>query len=153
MDPAEFIGLAVKLSNCQQEAELRTAVGRAYYGAFHSARDLLEECGIRFPPKELFGAAIHTKVRYCLSNGDNKDAAIAANRLGALRSQRNYADYDMKGDRFSLLNAKHVRACTQMAIEIVDALQRCRSDDALPEFREKVRAYARDVLRLPVQGE
>lgn len=53
MNPADFIALAVKLSNSQEEADLRTAVSRAYYGAFHSARQLLEECGIGFPRRTL----------------------------------------------------------------------------------------------------
>lgn len=153
MNPADFIALAVKLSNSQQEVDLRTAVSRAYYGAFHSARELLEECGIGFPAKEAFGAAIHTKVRYCLANAGNTDARKATNKLGALRSQRNSADYDLKSDHFSVSHGNAVKVNVRIAIEIVDALQRCRGEIALPDFREKVRAYARDVLRLPVQGE
>lgn len=47
MNPASFISLAVKLSNGRQEAELRTPVSRADYGAFHSARELLEDCYAR----------------------------------------------------------------------------------------------------------
>ena len=96
MDPADFISLAIKLSNSRQESELRTAVGRAYYGAFHAARELLEECGIRFPRAELFGADIHRKVRFCLDRADNEDAALVVIRLSSLREQRNYADYDLK---------------------------------------------------------
>jgi hypothetical protein len=55
MNSADFISLAIKLSNSQQEVELRTAVSRAFYGAFHSVRELLEECGIAFPARELLG--------------------------------------------------------------------------------------------------
>lgn len=152
MNPADFISLAIKLSNSQQEAELRTAVSRAYYGAFHAARELLEECGIRFPPKQLFGADVHRKVRYCLANANNKDSMLAADRLHSLRWKRNGADYDLKTVDFSVSNLKNVIACRQLAIEIADALQRCRSVQALPDFRQKARAYARDVLRLPVES-
>ncbi|HEX7380161.1 MAG TPA: hypothetical protein VF278_23775, partial [Pirellulales bacterium] len=74
MSPNDFVSLAVKLSNSAHEAELRTAVSRAYYGAFHSARDLLEDCGISFPPKELLGADVHRKIRFCLESADNGDA-------------------------------------------------------------------------------
>lgn len=150
MNPREFISLAVKLSNCRQEAELRTAVGRAYYGAFHAAREVLEECGVCFPPKELFGADIHRKVQFCLANAGDPDAALVAKKLNTLRRQRNQADYDLKTERFSLSNVKNVRSCVQMAIEIVDALEQSRSAQGFGPVREKVRTYARDVLRLPL---
>lgn len=151
MNPTDIISLAVKLSNSGQEAELRTAVSRAYYGAFHAARELLEESGVCFPSRELFGAQIHTKVRYCLANADDNDAALIASKLSDLRSQRNYADYDLKTDRFSVPRAKNVAECTQLAIEISDALRRCRREPKFGQFRDKVRTYARDVLRLPVE--
>lgn len=153
MNPTDFISLAVKLSNSRQEAELRTAVSRAYYGAFHAARELLEQCGVGFPPKELLGAEIHMKVRFCLANADDADAMLIANKLSDLRSQRNLADYDLKTERFSFAHAKNVTAGAQLAREIVDALERWRSEPGLGRFQEKVRAYARDVLRLPVKDE
>ena len=151
MNPTDFISLALKLANSRQEAELRTAVSRAYYGAFHAARELLEQCGVGFPPKELLGADVHTKVRFCLANADDTETALIANKLSDLRSQRNGADYDLKTERFLLSNAKNVAASTQLAIEIADALQRCRNEPSFGRFQEKVRSYARDVLRLPVQ--
>lgn len=42
-------------------ADLRSAASRAYYGAFHSARELLESVGIRLPKTE----QMHLKVAYC----------------------------------------------------------------------------------------
>lgn len=153
MNSADFVSLAVKLSNGRQEAELRTAVSRAYYGAFHSARELLEECGVSFPAKELFGADVHRKLRFCLANAENADAALISNRLNYLRRRRNTADYDLKTDRFALAHDKNVRASIMTAIEIVDALQRCRTADTFSQFRKLVRRYARDVLRLPVSDE
>lgn len=153
MNSADFISLATKLSNSRQEVELRTAVSRAYYGAFHSVRELLEECGIAFPPKDLLGADIHRKVRFCLANSGNADAMLVAGKLDIMRQQRNLADYDLTTESFSLSNAKNVRACVQRTVQIVDALQRCRGEPTFVQFRETVCAYARDVLRLPVHGE
>lgn len=153
MNPADFISLALKLSNSQQESELRTAVSRAYYGAFHSARELIEGCGIRFPRAELFGADIHRKVRFCLAHADNDDAALVVNRLSSLREQRNHADYDLTSDRFSVANSRNVKTTVRIAVEILDAIQRCRSEAAFPALRERVRAYARDILRLPLVAE
>lgn len=151
MNSADFISLAIKLSNSQQEVELRTAVSRAYYGAFHAARELLEACGIAFPPKELLGADIHRKVRFCLANADTADALLVAGKLDVMRQQRNLADYDLRTDRFSLPSVKNVTTCVQRAIQIVDAIDRCRGETTFVEFRYRVCAYARDVLRLPVR--
>ena len=153
MNPSDFISLAVKLSYSRQEAELRTAVSRAYYGAFHVAREALEDCGICFPGKELFGADIHRKVRFCCASAGDMDASMAANKLDILRGERNYADYNLRTKKFSYTKVKNVKAVVQRAIEIVDDLQRCRTGAAFDQFRSKVRAYARDVLRLPVRDE
>lgn len=153
MNSADFISLAIKLSNSQQEVELRTAVSRAYYGAFHSVRELIENCRIAFPPKELFGADIHRKVRFCLANSGSVELLLIAGKLDIMRQERNLADYDLGTERFSFANGKNVRTCVQRAIQIVDALQRSQADATFSQIRETLRAYARDVLRLPVQDE
>ncbi len=41
MDACDFISLAIRLSNSDQEADLRTAVGRACYASFHLAKQLV----------------------------------------------------------------------------------------------------------------
>ena len=148
MDPADFITLAIKLSSSRGEAELRSAVSRAYYGAFHLARKLVEDCGVRLPRKELYAAEVHKKVRFCLSQERFSDAAIAANRLSSLRDLRNDADYDLGTDKFSK-SSNAIRAI-DVARQIVDSLQRCRNEPSFSELRENVRAYARTILRLPV---
>lgn len=153
MNSADFISLAIKLSNSRQEAELRTAVGRAYFGAFHVVRELLEICGIRFPSKELFGADVHRTIRFCLASAGNADAAAAANKLNILRQQRNFADYDLESVRFAPANTQNVKADIRLAIELLDALQRCRTEETFAQLRDELRAYAGDVLRLPVREE
>lgn len=101
MDPAEFISLSVRLSNSQREADLRTAVSRAYYGSFHLARDLLQDCGIQFSGKDLYKAEVHQKLRYCLGESDNEEAVLLAKKLGSLRDRRNEADYDLDSTTFA----------------------------------------------------
>jgi uncharacterized protein (UPF0332 family) len=152
MNGNEFVSLAIKLSNSQHEAELRTAVSRAYYGAFHSARELIVDCGIAFPRKDLLGSDIHRKVRFCLANAGHPDAISIANNLDSLRRQRNLADYDLATGKFTALHVRQVRTTLDIAIEIVDALQRCRTADTFSQFRQSVRGYAHDVLRLPLGG-
>jgi uncharacterized protein (UPF0332 family) len=43
MNPDEFLTLAEQLAGQPSEAARRSAVSRAYYGAFHLARGLVED--------------------------------------------------------------------------------------------------------------
>lgn len=145
MDPREFISLAIRLSNSRRESDLRTAVSRAYYGAYHVACELLEGSGIVFSGKELHGAEVHRKVRFCLRESGSHDAAKVGEKLGSLRDERNQADYDLKLRKF---DAPTVAFLLQATHEIVDAIERCRQDPEFAVIRDRMRAYARDVLRL-----
>ncbi|HEX7378744.1 MAG TPA: hypothetical protein VF278_16605, partial [Pirellulales bacterium] len=61
------------------------------------------------------------------------------------------ADYDLKTGGASFSDDRLAKTSSRAAIDIVDALQRCRSEPTFSQLRENVRAYSRDVLRLPVQ--
>lgn len=150
MDPADFISLAIRLSTSNSEADLRTAVSRAYYGALHSVREFLEECGLYLSKRELHGAEIHTKVRFCLAGSGHADAVDAATKLGSLRNLRNEADYDFGLTKFK--KSARVVPIVLISQRIADALQRCRTDPGFADIRDKIRVYARDVLRLTVKG-
>lgn len=147
MDPREFISLAIRLSSSKREADLRSAVSRAYYGAFHVACELLEDCGIQLSERDLYGADVHRKVRFCLRESDNDAAGKAAEKLGSLRGERNEADYDLKSRTF---DSASVAFQLRLTHEIVDAIDQCRRGPMAVEIREKIRAYARDVLRVPI---
>lgn len=150
MDPLDFISLALRLSNSQNEADLRTAVSRAYYGAFHVARKFLVDVGLRWSHKESYAAEIHVKVRHCLSQSGSDDAVLASDQLWALRDLRNQADYELDSAKFK--SASRVAAAVRVAPVIIDALQRCESDPTFPETRDRIRKYAGDVLRIRVEG-
>ena len=49
MAPREFLDLADELLDGSGEASWRSAVSRAYYAAFHTARLLLIHCGFLIP--------------------------------------------------------------------------------------------------------
>ena len=49
MEGTDFLQLAIRLSAGVTEAEWRSAVSRAYYGAFHVARQFVESCGVTLP--------------------------------------------------------------------------------------------------------
>lgn len=142
MSPDDFLVLATRLSAGAGEAELRSAVSRAYYGLFHSARQLLDECDVICPES----AEAHDKIAKCLQNSEIPNVAAAGSKLHSFRTTRNHADYRLSDARFQ--NVKFI--AVQMAIvrEIADAL---RVEPAA--IRGPVRAYARDVLKLLLRGE
>lgn len=102
IDPGEFVTTAIKLSNSRHEADLRSAVSRGYYGAFHFARQLIEDCGVKISRKQQYAADIHRKVRFCLRQSNNDAAKDAGDKLESLRDRRNEADYDLKSAKFTL---------------------------------------------------
>lgn len=94
-DWREFFTLAEELAERDEEAGKRTAVGRAYYAAFGTARSQIEASGVTFTKT----AIDHGAVWGHLSRSSNP----AERQLGAngnrLRVARNRADYDPVVDR------------------------------------------------------
>jgi uncharacterized protein (UPF0332 family) len=140
MEGHDFIALAGKLAaSPADEATYRTAVGRAYYGAFHVARSFLVELG--FQP--VGNANVHAFVRHCLNGSGHPDAYIAATELGDLQTARNRSDYQL-ADR-SVGSREFAMACVERAHRVVSALEQCRRDDdrsaiqlAIAEFQRKI---------------
>ena len=85
-DPLDFLDLARELGNRNQdEASLRTAVGRTYYALFIVARDKLG-----FTAKK---RAVHTLVTKELKK--RKGYRSTADQFAALKRLRHTADYQM----------------------------------------------------------
>ena len=85
-DPLDFLDLARELGNRNQdEASLRTAVGRAYYVLFIIARDKLG-----FATKK---RAVHTLVTKELKK--RKGYRSTADQFAALKRLRHTADYQI----------------------------------------------------------
>ena len=139
-----FVDLAIKLGNGTTEAEYRTSVSRAYYGAFHVARDFLAEVGVRLPA----GPESHRKLRYCLKESGEEAALMAYKKLESLRTERNTADYDLMHNAYR--TRRNALFQIMVARDILDALATCRREPVLSRFRSKVRAYASQCLRLHV---
>lgn len=92
MDFRTFLNLAEGLVAGGTEAEWRTSVSRAYYGAFHVACDLLHILGFSVPHADRAHAYASLRLSNCLD-----DEAIEVGRqLKELRSRRNQADYDKR---------------------------------------------------------
>lgn len=145
MNSENFIAVAKLLATHAAEAHWRSAVSRAYYGAFHVALRLLHSLGVSLPK----AASAHEKVAYCLQNADDVVLKEAGRKLASLREMRNAADYRLEDRRV----ASAAFAATQVgeAEEIVSAIRLAEEDSTL--IRSPIREYARSVLKLSVVGE
>ena len=134
MTGRDFVVCAERFAQSSVEAELRSAVSRAYYGAFHEARTLLRDSGVMLPRTE----QVHTKVVYCLQDCGEANAAEAGQQLEVLKTQRKIADYELVDGRF--IDRRRAQSEVKRARWILEALENCRTSAA--EFRAKVRAQA-----------
>ena len=84
-----FLEYAKKLAarGTSTEAEQRSAISRAYYGAYHVARAFLKDLGI--------DRTDHQDVKNCLCYSGNAEAKFAGECLGDLGTARRRADYEI----------------------------------------------------------
>lgn len=141
MDGRDFIALAGKLSATLRgdEPEYRTAVSRAYYGAFHVARAFLAELGFR----PLQNANVHAFVQRILNGSGHREAGRAADDLRDLQSARNRADYDL-GDN-EVGTREYAMFSVERAHRIVSALDDCRREDARGTIRQGIAEYEKRI--------
>lgn len=91
MTPDDLLRHARELVEGPDEVYWRNAVGRAYFAAFHAARDLLRACGFDVPRDETAHRYLAERLRHCgLTHLEQ-----AARELAGLRRDRNRADYDV----------------------------------------------------------
>jgi uncharacterized protein (UPF0332 family) len=117
MKPQEFLEVADEWVAGIREAEWRSAVTRAYYAAFHVARDLLQRCGFVVPQ----GEQAHAYLWLSLSNSNHPDVKLAGGDLNYLRSLRNRADYDLDQPFPHTVAVGQVQAADEI-IKLFDAI-------------------------------
>jgi hypothetical protein len=109
-DFIDFAAVALELAKSSDEARKRTAIGRAYYAAYHVARRYVQQEKRVTVPKS--GEA-HKEVQDALKTG-SKEEAGAGSRLAELHKKRKHADYrihDCQVGRdlpYSISAARHV---------------------------------------------
>ena len=144
MKPDDFIVVAKDLSAGSNEAHWRSAVSRAYYGAFHAALQLLVSFGVAFPKT----SSAHDKVSQCLQNCKSGALEEARRILASLRDKRNVADYRLDDKRLSVREAIDFEL--GRTDEVLAVIQSARQNPGA--VRKSIRSYARSILGLVVEG-
>lgn len=114
----------------QGEAQCRTAISRAYYAVYCTARDKLAESQIQLSKS----ADTHEQVRnYFNLSGDYDSKKIAA-ELDRLRVLRNNSDYDLT------FNGDPNTTCQQAILKAENSLKRLSnfSDKVIEEIKSKI---------------
>jgi uncharacterized protein (UPF0332 family) len=144
MNGREFLPCAVRLFAGTSAADLRSAVSRAYYAAFHAALDFFGGCGVMFSKNS---AQAHTKMPDCLDNTRIPAVIDISTKLRSLRSDRNCADYQMSDAKFE--KEENVRHRIEDAEEIIALIDALRPDHTT--IRKALRPQAR-LMGLNVTG-
>lgn len=139
MTGSDFLPLAHQLAAASSEPEWRTAISRAYYAAFHIARQLLEELGFRVP----WADRAHAYLTMRLNNCGDAQVQRAASELHSLRSLRNQADYDLQRP----IRQSVAVAQAQISQQIIQTLILAKQEPARTSITDAMRVYERDVLR------
>ncbi len=134
----DFLKFAERSATGPTETDWRTAVSRAYYAAFHEARDFLTALGFQTPRADVAHAFLWRRLQNC----GHARLALAGSRLNQLRGERNQADYDIHRD----LARDDAAAAVISAAMIIDTLQGLSADERLP-ITEAIKTYERDILR------
>jgi hypothetical protein len=134
----QFLELAGRLAaTAGGEAECRTAVSRAYYGAFHLALTLIQDLGFSIPAN----ANAHAIVQRYLIGAGHTDAQRAGSLLSSLHADRIRADYRLQDSR--LADVQFTRLRVALAQEIRSALAACRRDSVREAVIRGIREYRR----------
>ena len=138
MNERDFLTLARRLAREATEADWRTAIGRAYFAAFHVARNLLEGMGFDVPHAD----RAHGHLWLRLSNCGDAQIQSAGGRLNVLRSDRNRADYDL----WRFIRQNEADKCIDLAELIILALDLAAQEPLRWRIRDEMIRYERDVL-------
>jgi uncharacterized protein (UPF0332 family) len=120
----EFIVLAGKLAADPRSgaASYRTAVSRAYYGAYHLAKALLKN-ELDYDP-----GAPHGETWTWLARTGDQRAEEASSVLSSLYSNRRRADYELDDPKNE--TPAFAKFCVEMAADIESTIKACRVDKA-----------------------
>jgi uncharacterized protein (UPF0332 family) len=138
MDPRDFLVLAQQLAVGTTESAWRSAVSRAYYAAFHVARQLMLDLHFRVPQADRAHAYLWLRLANC---GDPQIQQAGAD-LNDLRRDRNGADYDLG----RLMRLRVAQTDVQAAARIIHTLDTAAIEPTRSQITDAMKIYERDVL-------
>ncbi len=121
MNPREFQKLAQILVLQSTPAEIRSAISRAYYAAFHVGAETLGEWGFSISR----GPSGHGDVRDHLGNSGDGEIQRVASQLNDVHNARINADYRLQDRRAEDRTAAKLKV--DAAKRIIAAIDACRS--------------------------
>lgn len=136
MEAIEFIELAGKLATGGKSGA-RSAVSRAYYGAFHLAMQLLGE----YAAAPTANGQAHALVQNYLQGVKNTDANEAGVLLSDLHGERLKADYRLSNEKAETLQfaMQAVEAAHAINVRLNAYRLSCRDNpDAVRDLREAI---------------
>ena len=130
MKPSEFVQIGGKIV-AFGPAGARTAISRAYYGAFHECRATLSRLGIQSPGS---GVA-HTILPNYFQTAVHPEAIQIGFDLSDLHTYRVQADYSLDAARFEELSV--AQNAIVVAVKLLRSLEQyertCLADDAVKQ--------------------
>lgn len=137
MNPREFYDLAGRLVRINSRAEIRSAISRAYYAAFHVGREVLGGMDPKW--KSLRHEELPTYLQYSLDPEFEK----LASQMNDFRQARNRADYNLDDPKAEdknwatllFLQAEHIMKTLE---DRGKGPNRKRIMDALRDYERKI---------------
>jgi uncharacterized protein (UPF0332 family) len=136
MNGRDFLSAALRQASSGHESDWRSSASRAYYAAFHVARDLLTALGFTTPAAD----RAHEYLYHRLNNCGMPAVQQAASVLHDLRRRRNRADYDIQSSFTSQVAATAVTQANDV-IRTLDAI----SSAQLAQIMNAIKAYEQQI--------
>ena len=135
MEAKDFLEVAKRLLNSEDEADRRTSISRAYYAVFNQVKSFLANANIKLPKD----AAGHEKAHQYLLNSGIQEARKLADALSNLRNNRNDADYELLSPKFPYDKKNCGLACFKAVqfFERFDKINRASIVDGILDYKRK----------------
>ena len=140
MNAADYINFAAKLAVTYSDAaSCRSTISRAYYGAFHIVKSLLDQLGSR-PPRN---ANAHVFLQHRLTNCGHAPAVEAGRLLGDLHMDRINADYNLVKRQVETIGYARLRVVAARRIQ--NLIESCDDDEARQQIKAGIAEYERRI--------
>ena len=117
MNPLDFLDVAENLKCSEKEADIRTAIGRAYYAIFNYVRFYLAKNGLAFPNYE-----VHKHIALSIKWSGVPEAKEVGKTIGDLCDDRHDVDYEMEPDDWKTPDL--IDNCKLIVLKAQDTIQK-----------------------------